>query len=106
MGKKKEEQDKASGKDYSKPISELVDLTGHWFVSFGVEVDEAKMEGCRIITLKGRFDPDCLIDILTDKVQETLPDYARELLAKYKQKVVLRAFNRIDPIGVVAAVSI
>ena len=75
---------------------DMVDLTGHWFVSFGVEVEEAKMEGSRILTLRGEFDPDTLIDVLTSTVQKSMPKYARELLDKYKQKIIIRSFNRID----------
>ena len=101
-----EDQDKEYGPDALNPQKSLIDLTGHWFVSFGVEVDEAKMEGSRILTLNGNFDPDELIDILSTKVQETIPKYAKDILDKYKQKVVIRSFNRIDPVGVVGAVSI
>lgn len=75
---------------------EMVDLTGHWFVSFGVEVEEGKMEGSRILTLRGEFDPDTLIDVLTSTVQKSMPKYARELLDKHKQKIIIRSFNRID----------
>ena len=75
---------------------DMVDLTGHWFVSFGVEVEEAKMEGSRILTLRGEFNPDTLIDVLTSTVQKSMPKYARELLDKYKQKIIIRSFNRID----------
>ena len=101
-----EDQDKEYGPDAFNPQKSLIDLTGHWFVSFGVEVDEAKMEGSRIITLNGKFDPDELIDILSAKVQETIPKYAKDILDKYKHKVVIRSFNRIDQVGVVGAVSI
>ena len=75
---------------------EMVDLTGHWFVSFGAEVEEGKMEGSRILTLRGEFDPDTLIDVLTSTVQKSMPKYARELLEKHKQKIIIRSFNRID----------
>ena len=38
--------------------------------------------------------------------KEILPKYAKDILDKYKQKVVIRSFNRIDQVGVVGAVSI
>ena len=82
---------------------EMVDLTGHWFVSFGVEVEEGKMEGSRILTLNGNFDPDTLLNTLTSTVQESLPKYAREFLDEHKQKIIIRSFNRIDPPIVIGA---
>lgn len=75
---------------------EMVDLTGHWFVYFGVEVEDGKMEGSRILTLRGEFDPDTLIDVLSSTVQKSMPKYAREFLDKHKQKIIIRSFNRID----------
>lgn len=70
-------------------------LTGCWFVNFGVDLATAKIEGSRILTLKGNFDPDNLMDILVNAIYEDLPDNAKELLDKANQKPVIRAFNRI-----------
>ena len=70
-------------------------LTGCWFVNFGVDLATAKIEGSRILTLKGNFDPDNLMDILVNAIYEDLPDQAKELLDKANQKPVIRAFNRI-----------
>lgn len=103
---KHEEQDKEYGKGESASEKKLIDLTGHWFVSFGVDSAEGKMEGCRILTLKGGFDPDNFIDVLVSKIQDTLPNYAKEFLDKCNQKIVIRSFNRIDQPSVVSAVTI
>lgn len=84
----------------------LVDLTGHWFVNFGADMQDGKMEGCRILTLNGGFDPDTLIDVLVDSIQKSLPREAKDALAKSKQRIIIRAFNRIDNPGVVTAVTI
>ena len=74
----------------------LIDLTGHWFVNFGVDMqDGSKMEGCRILTLNGGFDPDTLIDVLVDSIQKSLPQEAKDALAESKQRIIIRAFNRI-----------
>ena len=73
----------------------MIDLTGHWFVNFGVDMQDAKMEGCRILTLNGGFDPDTLIDVLVDSIQKSLPQEAKDALAKSKQRIIIRAFNRI-----------
>ena len=90
------------------PVQEkkLVDLTGHWFVNFGSDMQDGKMEGCRILTLNGGFDPDTLIDVLVDSIQQSLPQEAKDALAKSKQRIIIRAFNRIDNPGVVTAVTI
>ena len=84
----------------------LVDLTGHWFVNFGADMQDGKMEGCRILTLNGSFDPDTLIDVLVDSIQQSLPQEAKDVLAESKQRIIIRAFNRIDNPGVVTAVTI
>lgn len=73
----------------------LVDLTGHWFVNFGVDMQDGKMEGCRILTLNGDFDPDTLVDVLVDSIQQSLPQEAKDALAESKQRIIIRAFNRI-----------
>lgn len=82
-----------AGSDYQ--TGEKINLTGSWFVHFGLETLKGKMEGSRILTLKGNFDPDNLIDILTDAIYGTLPDYAKEFIDNSEQRVVIRAFNRI-----------
>ena len=101
-----EDQDKEYGPDVLNPKKSLIDLTGHWFVWFGVELEDGKLEGSRVITLNGKFDPDDLLNILIDKIQETIPKYAMDFLDNHKQRVVIRTFNRIDPVGVVGAISI
>ena len=73
----------------------LVDLTGHWFVNFGADMQDGKMEGCRILTRNGGFDPDTLIDVLVDSIQKSLPQEAKDALAESKQRIIIRAFNRI-----------
>ena len=70
-------------------------LTGCWFVNFGADLANAKIEGSRILTLKGNFDPDDLMDVLVNAIYEDLPDQAKELLDQANQKPIIRAFNRI-----------
>ena len=74
---------------------EKINLTGSWFVYFGLDTLQGKIEGCRILTLKGNFDPDNLIDILTDAIYGDLPDNAKEFIDNSGQRVVIRVFNRI-----------
>ena len=82
-----------AGSDYQ--TSESICLTGCWFVHFGLDILQGKMEGSRIITLKGNFNPDNIIDILTDAIYGTLPDNAKEFIDKSGQRIAIRAFNRI-----------
>ena len=82
-----------AGSDYQS--SNSINLTGSWFVHFGLVSLQGNMEGSRILTLKGNFDPDNLIDILTDAIYGDLPDNAKEFVDGSGQKVVIRAFNRI-----------
>lgn len=77
----------------------LLDLTGHWFVSFGVDTQKVNLEGCRILTLNGGFDPDTIIDVLVDSIQKSLPQEAQDALKAMNQSIIIRAFNRIDNPG-------
>lgn len=82
-----------AGSDYQ--TGEKINLTGSWFVHFGLDTLQGKIEGSRIITLKGNFNPDNLIDILTDAIYGTLPDNVKEFIDKSGQRIAIRAFNRI-----------
>ena len=75
--------------------SESICLTGCWFVNFGVDLANAKIEGSRILTINGNFDPDNLMDILVEAIYSDLPDNVKKLLDQENQKPVIRAFNRI-----------
>ena len=97
-----EDQDKEYGNYVISNTKNLVDLTGHWFVNFGVDLPEATIEGSRILTLNGGFDPDIFIDVLTAKIQDTLPQNARDIITKSGQRIIIRAFNRIDNPSLVA----
>lgn len=82
-----------AGSDHQ--TSDSICLTGCWFVNFGADLATAKLEGSRILTLKGNFDPDNLMDILVEAIYSDLPDNAKELLDNANLKPVIRAFNRI-----------
>ena len=72
-----------------------INLTGHWFVYFGLDTLQGKMEGSRILTLKGNFNPDNIINILTDAIYGDLPDNVKEFIDNSGQRIAIRAFNRI-----------
>ena len=82
-----------AGSDQQSSVS--INLTGSWFVNFGLDIDQGKIEGCRIITLKGNFNPDTLIDTLVDAIYRDLPDNAREFIDRSGKMLIIRAFNRI-----------
>ena len=75
--------------------TDSINLTGCWFVNFGAELTNAKIEGSRILTLNGNFDPDKIIDVLVEAIYSDLPEQAKELLDNAGQKPVIRSFNRI-----------
>ena len=81
------------GSDYQ--TSNSINLTGCWFVYFGVDLPNCSIEGSRILTLKGNFDPDTLMDVLVENIYNDLPEKGKELLDKCKQRIVVRSFNRI-----------
>ena len=85
---------------------DMVNLTGHWFVNFGVQNGDSSIEGSMILPLKGNFDPDTLLDVLTDTIQKSLPQQAKDALAEWNLKLVIRSFNRIDTPSVVPAIAI
>ena len=82
-----------AGSEYQ--TSNSINLSGNWFVYFGADLPDCSIEGSRILTLKGNFDPDTLIDVLVKNIYNDLPEKGKEWLDKYKQRIVIRAFNRI-----------
>ena len=82
-----------AGSEYQ--TSNSINLTGNWFVHFGANLPDCSIEGTRILTLKGNFDPNTLIDVLVDNIYNDLPEKGKEWLTKYNQRIVIRAFNRI-----------
>ena len=81
------------GSDYQTGNS--INLSGCWFVNFGADFPNGSIEGSRFLTLKGNFNPDNLMDVLVENIYKDLPEEAREILDKHKQRIVIRAFNRI-----------
>lgn len=82
-----------AGSDYQ--TSESINLTGCWFVNFGADLPDCSIEGSRFLSLKGNFNPDTLMDVLVENIYNDLPEKGKEWLNKYKQRIVIRAFNRI-----------
>ena len=75
--------------------SNSINLTDNWFVYFGADLPDCIIEGSRILTLKGNFDPDTLMDVLVENIYNDLPERGRELLDRHNGRIVIRAFNRI-----------
>ena len=81
------------GSEYQ--TSNSINLTGNWFVNFGADLPDGSIEGSRILTLKGNFDPDTLMNVLVENIYNDLPEKGKEMLDKNNQRIVIRAFNRI-----------
>ena len=75
--------------------SNSINLTGCWFVYFGADMPDCRIEGSRILTLKGNLDPDTLMEVIVKNIYNDLPENGKELLNKHNQGIVIRAFNRI-----------
>ena len=75
--------------------SNSINLTGCWFVYFGADMPDCSIEGSRILTLKGNFDPETLMKVIVENIYNDLPENGKEWLNKYNQGIVIRAFNRI-----------
>lgn len=69
-----------------------IDMTGRWFVHFGY-LD--KVEGSRIVTLNGEFDPDDLLDEITKSIYATLDEGIRQALDEMGVVMVIRNLTRI-----------
>ena len=82
-----------AGSEYQ--TGDSINLTGNWFVYVGATLPDCSIEGSRILTLKGNFDPDTLMDVLVKSIYNDLPEKGKEWLDKYQQRIVIRAFNRI-----------
>lgn len=75
--------------------SESINLTGCWFVNFGADLPDGSIEGSRILTLKGNFDPDTLMNMLEENIYDVIPERGKEMLNKHNKRIIIRAFNRI-----------
>ena len=75
--------------------SNSINLTGCRFVYFGADMPDCRIEGSRILTLKGNFDPETLMEVIVKNIYNDLPENGKELLNKHNQGIVIRAFNRI-----------
>ena len=69
-----------------------IDMTGRWFVHFGY-LD--KVEGSRIVTLNGEFNPDDLLDEISKAIYATLDDGIRQSLDEMGVVLVIRNLIRI-----------
>ena len=74
---------------------ESINLTGCWFVYFGADLPDGSIEGSRILTLKGNFDPNTLMNVLEENIYNDIPERGKEMLNKHNQRIIIRSFNRI-----------
>lgn len=71
-----------------------IDMTGVWFVSFGIH---DKIEGSYVITIKGNFDKSEIIANITDAIVSGLDDNAKKTLEKYGP-LIIRSITRLSPL--------
>lgn len=75
-------------------MSTKIDMTGTWFVSYGV-IDE--MEGCNVIAIKGNFDQSEIIAHITDAIVSGFGDDAKKIIRRHGP-LVIRSITRLSPL--------
>jgi hypothetical protein len=70
-----------------------IDMTGTWFVSYGIH---NKIEGCNVITIEGNIDRSKIIDHITDAIISGFNYNAKEIVRKYGP-LVIRSITRLSP---------
>ena len=71
-----------------------IDMTGDWFVSFGIH---DKIEGSYIITIEGNYDKSEIIANITDAIVSGLDDNAKKTVEKYGP-LIIRSITRLPPL--------
>lgn len=83
-------------KNKSKVSSLTVD--GHWFVHFraGIDADNPKIEGSKVVEITGTFDSDEFLTLLSNKVFDSLPKDMKDLISKNGLTLIIRSLNKLD----------
>jgi len=74
-------------------------MSGHWFVHFGNGVDDnkPKIEGSRIIEIDGTVvDGGKFLDMLSDKILDTLPQDMKDIVVENNIKLIIRSLTKLD----------
>jgi len=73
-------------------------VNGHWFVHFraGIDADSPKIEGSKIVEITGIYDSDKFLDLLSNKVFDSLSKYAKDLISKNNLKLIIRSLSKLD----------
>ena len=73
-------------------------VNGHWFVHFraGIDADSPKIEGSKIVEITGTYDSDKFLDLLSNKVFDSLSKYAKDLISKNNLKLIIRSLSKLD----------
>ena len=71
-----------------------IDMTGDWFVSFGIH---DKIEGSYIVTIEGNFDKSEVIAYITNAIVSGFDDNAKKTVRKYGP-LIIRSMTRLSPL--------
>jgi len=73
-------------------------IDGHWFVHFGAGIDAngPKVEGSRIVEITGTYDGDEFLDLLSNKVFESLPKDTKDLISENDLTLIIRSLSKLD----------
>ena len=86
-----DEKAKTQLEDGENP-DDYIDMTGTWLVAFGYGMF---IEGSKLLTLRGFFKKDTLIEYLTRMITKELPDKAKAILGEYSANIVIRNMSRL-----------
>lgn len=73
-------------------------LDGHWFVHFGagIDADGLKVEGSKVVEITGTCDSDEFLDLLSNKVFESLPKDTKDLISKNGLVLIIKSLSKLD----------
>ena len=71
---------------------------GHWFVHFGAGIDanSPKVEGSKIVEITGTCDSDEFLDLLSNKVFDSLSQDIKDLILKNNLTLIIKSLSKLD----------
>lgn len=73
-------------------------IDGHWFVHFGagIDADSPKIEGSKIVEIIGTCDSEEFLDLLSNKVFDSLSKEAKDIISKNNLALIIRSLSKLD----------
>ncbi len=73
-------------------------VDGHWFVHFGagIDADSPKVEGSKIVEITGTCDSDEFLDLLSNKVFDSLSKDIKDLISENSLVLIIKSLSKLD----------